>query len=165
MVTERPCHEAEGDLLSVHPVGAGVGWIMLYPVFDESPEGFGVFFVVSGGVGADEGVDEGKAVGFPDVLYINMSLRGGLLPFPTKQSPVTRRLLRQKPRAPRSDIIIGELGPVFGGIEFDARDGVFMPIRRKTCFDKFVGKVFYFAFEDSIGFFDGGLFIPWNIFR
>ena len=35
-----------------------------------------------------------------------MSLRGGLLLFPTKQSPIMRRLLRPKPRAPRSDIII-----------------------------------------------------------
>ena len=31
-----------------------------------SPEGFGVFFVVGGSVGADEGVGEGEAVGFPD---------------------------------------------------------------------------------------------------
>ena len=35
-----------------------------------------------------------------------MSLRGGHLPFPTKQSPVNGRLLRQKTSAPRSDIII-----------------------------------------------------------
>ena len=34
-----------------------------------------------------------------------MSLRGGHLPFPTKQSPNIRRLLRQRARAPRSDIL------------------------------------------------------------
>ena len=35
-----------------------------------------------------------------------MSLRGGHLLFPTtKQSPTTGRLLRQKPRVPRSDIL------------------------------------------------------------
>ena len=39
----------------------------------------------------------------------NMSLRGGHLLFPTKQSPVMRRLLRQKPRAPRSDMLIEEI--------------------------------------------------------
>ena len=33
-----------------------------------------------------------------------MSLRGGHLLFPTKQSPVIRRLLRLRTRAPRSDI-------------------------------------------------------------
>ena len=42
-------------------------------------------------------------------VKVIMSLRGGFLLFPTKQSPVTRRLLRQKPRAPRSDILMGEV--------------------------------------------------------
>ena len=37
---------------------------------------------------------------------LNMSLREGHLLFPTKQSPVIRGLLRQKPKAPRSDIFI-----------------------------------------------------------
>jgi ABC-type Fe3+/spermidine/putrescine transport system ATPase subunit len=40
----------------------------------------------------------------------NMSLRGGHLLFPTKQSPTTRGLLRQKPKAPRSDMFMGEVG-------------------------------------------------------
>ena len=39
----------------------------------------------------------------------NMSLRGGHLLFPPKQSPVSRRLLRQKPGAPRSDMFIEEI--------------------------------------------------------
>ena len=47
---------------------------------------------------------------------LNMSLRGGhtstssvrRLLFPTKQSPTTMRLLRQKPKAPRSDMATGE---------------------------------------------------------
>ena len=39
---------------------------------------------------------------------LNMSLRGGHLLFPTKQSPVTRRLPRQRTRAPRSDISMDE---------------------------------------------------------
>ena len=106
---ECPCHETKGDLLSVFPVGAGVGGIVVCPVLDELPEGLRVFFVCGGGVGADEGVDEGEAIWFPDILNIHMSLRGGLLFFPPKQSPVMRRLLRQKPRAPRSDIIIRDL--------------------------------------------------------
>ena len=37
---------------------------------------------------------------------LNMSLRGGHLLFPTKQSPVIGGLLRQKPKAPRSDIFM-----------------------------------------------------------
>ena len=36
----------------------------------------------------------------------NSSLRGGHLFFPTKQSSVMRRLLRLKPKAPRSDMFI-----------------------------------------------------------
>ena len=38
-----------------------------------------------------------------------MSLRGGHLLFPTKQSPTPKRLLRQKPKAPRSDMPRGEV--------------------------------------------------------
>ena len=38
-----------------------------------------------------------------------MSLRGGHLPLPTKQSPAFERLLRQNPRTPRSDISIEEI--------------------------------------------------------
>ena len=80
MIAERPCHEAEGDLLSVHPVGTCVGRVVLCPVFDESPEGFGVFFIVRGGVGTDEGVDEGEAVGFPDEFDVGGGVVGDLRP-------------------------------------------------------------------------------------
>ena len=51
---------------------------MFCPVFDESPEGFGVFFVLRGGVGADEGVDEGEAVGFPDEFDVGGGVVGDL---------------------------------------------------------------------------------------
>jgi len=100
-VTERPCHEAEGDLLSVHPIGSRVGRVVLRPIFDQSPKGFGIFFITSSNIGTDESVDKGEAIWFPDKLNITMSLRVF-----EKQSPVIRRLLRQKPRAPRSDIFI-----------------------------------------------------------
>ena len=63
---EGPCHEAQGDLLSVHPVGAGIGGIVFHPVLDELPEGLGVFFIFGSSVRADEGADEGEAVRFPD---------------------------------------------------------------------------------------------------
>ena len=63
---ECPYHETEGDLLSVFPVGAGVGGIVVCPVLDELPEGLGVFFVTCRSVGADKGVDKGEAVRFPD---------------------------------------------------------------------------------------------------
>ena len=76
--SECPCHEAEGDFLSVHPVGTGVGRVVFCPVFDESPEGFGVFFVLGGGVGADEGVDKGKAIGFPDEFDVGGGVVGDL---------------------------------------------------------------------------------------
>lgn len=142
-----PCHETEGDLLSVFPVGAGVGWIIVRPVLDELPEGLGVFFVLSDGIGAGKGVDEGEAVRFPNILNIHMSLRGGLLFFPPKQSPAMRRLLRQKPRAPRSNMIIGNLRPMFLS--------PVMPNGRKACFTIFVGEVFEFAIEEAVGFFDG----------
>jgi hypothetical protein len=105
VVTERPCHEAEGDLLSVHPVGSRIGRVVSRPVFDESPEGFWVFFVLGGGVGADEGIDGGKAVGFPDILNIVMSLRVF-----EKQSPNTLEIASARTsRAPRNDMIIGDL--------------------------------------------------------
>ena len=57
--------------MSVFPVGAGVGWIVFRPVLDELPEGLGIFFVLREGVGADEGVDEGEAVRFPDEFDIS----------------------------------------------------------------------------------------------
>lgn len=72
--SERPCHEAQGNLLSVHPVGTCVGRVVLCPIFDQCPEGFRVFIVACGSVSTDEGVDEGEAVGFPDELDVNMSL-------------------------------------------------------------------------------------------
>ena len=79
-VAERPSHEAQGDLLSVHPVGSRVGRVVICPVFDESPEGFGVFFIASCNVGADEGVDEGEAVGFPDEFDVCGGVVGDLRP-------------------------------------------------------------------------------------
>ncbi|MDO9301879.1 MAG: ABC transporter ATP-binding protein [Anaerolineales bacterium] len=51
---------------------------------------------------------KGEKISLLIQLSSNMSLRGGHLPFPTKQSPVTRRLLRQSASAPRSDMSIGE---------------------------------------------------------
>ena len=96
-VAECPCHEAEGDLLSVHPVGSSVGRVVFRPVFDESPEGFRVFFIVGGGIGTDEGVDEGEAVGFPDEFDVNMSLR------PSGSSLVVVRDCFVALRAPRND--------------------------------------------------------------
>ena len=66
VVTKRPCHEAEGNFLSVHPVGAGIGGIVFCPVLDELPEGFGVFFIPGSSVRADEGVDEGEAIRLPN---------------------------------------------------------------------------------------------------
>ena len=78
VVTESPCHEAQSDLLSVHPVGSRVGRVVSCPVFDKSPEGFGVFFVLGGGVGADDGVDEGEAVGFPDEFDVGSGVIGDL---------------------------------------------------------------------------------------
>ena len=77
---ECPCHETEGDLLSIFPVGAGVGGIFVRPVLDELPEGLGVFFVLSEGVGADEGVDEGEAVRFPDEFDVCGGVVGDLGP-------------------------------------------------------------------------------------
>ena len=77
---ESPCHETEGNLLSVFPVGAGVGGIVVRPVLDELPEGLGVFFVLGGGVGADEGVDEGEAVWFPDEFDVGCRVVGDLGP-------------------------------------------------------------------------------------
>ena len=77
---EGPCHETEGDLLSVFPVGAGVGGIVVCPVLDELPEGLGVFFVLCGSVGADEGVDEGEAVRFPDEFDVGGGVVGDLGP-------------------------------------------------------------------------------------
>ena len=46
-----------------------------------------------------------------------MSLRGGSFLFPTKQSPIMRRLLRQKPRTPRSDIIYERTVPKYETID------------------------------------------------
>ena len=77
---EGPCHETEGDLLSVFPVRAGVGGIVVRPVLDELPEGVRVFFVVGGGVGADECVDEGEAVRFPDEFDVGCGVVGDLGP-------------------------------------------------------------------------------------
>ena len=89
--------------MTVHPVGPRVGRVVLRPIFDQSPKGFRIFFIAGGDIRADEGVDKGKAIWFPDELNITMSLRVF-----EKQSPVIRRLLRQKPRAPRSDIVMNE---------------------------------------------------------
>lgn len=126
---EGPCHETEGDLLSVFPVGAGVGGIGVRPVLDESPEGLGVFFVSGGSVGADEGVDEGEAVRFPDEFNIivgNCFVRLGL---------DTLRYSTISP--PRNDIIIGDLRPMFLS--------PVMPNGRKSGLMIFVGEVFEFA--------------------
>ena len=59
--------------MPIHPVGTGVGRVVFGPIFDESPEGLGVFFILGGDVGPDQGVDESKAIGFPDVFDVNMS--------------------------------------------------------------------------------------------
>ena len=80
VVAERPCHKADGDLLSVHPVGTGIRRVVSRPIFDQSPEGFGVFFVVRGGVGSDEGVDKGEAAGFPDEFDVSGCTFGDLRP-------------------------------------------------------------------------------------
>src|SRR5262245_43058405 len=70
VVTKRPCHEAQGDLLSVHPVRSGVRWVVFCPIFDQSPEGFRVLLVVRCGIGTNEGVDKTKTVEFPDEFDI-----------------------------------------------------------------------------------------------
>ena len=77
---ECPCHETECDLLSIFPVGAGVGGIVIRPVLDELPEGLGVFFVLGDGVGADEGVDKGEAIRFPDEFDVGRGVVGDLGP-------------------------------------------------------------------------------------
>lgn len=66
--------------MSIFPVGAGVGWIVFRPILNQLPEGVGVFFVLSDGVGADKGVDEGEAVRFPDEFDIGCRVIGDLGP-------------------------------------------------------------------------------------
>ena len=158
MVAECPCHEAEGDLLSVHPVGAGVGRVVLRPIFDESPEGCGVFFILGGGIGADEGVDKGEAVGFPDEFDIGGGVVGELGPVFVYVT-LNERSLRVKSLGLREERSFAAIAA-----QDDMAEIIFMPIRRKVCFYKFVGEVFYFAVEEAIGFIDGDLFIPWDVF-
>ena len=64
--------------MSVHPVGSRVGRVVLRPIFDEGPEGCGIFFVVGSSVGTDEGVDKGKAIGLPDEFDVGIGVVGDL---------------------------------------------------------------------------------------
>lgn len=66
--------------MSVFPVGAGVGGIVVRPVLDQLPEGLGVFFVLGDGVGADEGVDKSEAVRVPDEFDVCPGVVGDLGP-------------------------------------------------------------------------------------
>ena len=51
---------------------------MVRPVLGQLPEGLGVFFVLSDGVGTDEGVDKGEAVGFPDEFDVGRGVVGDM---------------------------------------------------------------------------------------
>ena len=93
---EGPCHETEGDLLSVFPVRAGVGGIVVRPVLDESPEGLCVFFVLSDGVSADEGVDKSEAIRFPDEFDVGGRVVGDLGPV------FTYVILRERSSRPKN---------------------------------------------------------------
>ena len=105
--------------MSVFPVGASVGWIVFRPVLDELPEGLGVFFVLSDGVGADESINEGEAVRFPDEFDVSSG-------------------------------VVGDLGPVLGRVEFDAGNGVTMPVGREVCVLIGVREVFELAVEKFV---------------